>query len=266
MSAWDGEDYARVSSLQRTLAERSLSGLELDGTERVLDIGCGDGFVTARLAARLPHGSIVGVDASPSMIDTARSRPEPGGAHVEFRVADARDLPFRDEFDVVVSFNALHWVTEPAAALAGIARALHLAGRAIIQVVCASARPSLESVCMAVCRRPEWSGEFGGFEAPFLHVDPARYPELAASVGLAVGDLQVADLDWDFGSREAFAQWIAVGATAWTGRLADGRAAEFVDRVVRDYETVSGSPGLFRFTQMRAELASPRAPDHQASL
>ncbi|MFC9787591.1 class I SAM-dependent methyltransferase [Rhodococcus sp. NPDC127528] len=261
MSGWDGEGYARVSGLQRTLAARSLSGLDLSGAERLLDVGCGDGFVTAALAARLPGGSVVGVDASPSMIDAARARTVPGGTALEFLVADARDLPFADEFDVVVSFNALHWVTEPGSALAGIARALRASGRATIQVVCASERPSLEAMAMRVCHRPEWSGEFTGFEAPFLHVDPAGYPDLASSAGLTVAGLRVADLDWDFGSRAAFAQWFAVGATAWTGRLDDGRGAEFVDQVVRDYETVVGRPGLFRFTQMRAELAKSQAPE-----
>ncbi|TQF65964.1 methyltransferase domain-containing protein [Rhodococcus spelaei] len=255
MSDWNGEGYAQVSGLQRTLAEKSLSGLALGGGERLLDVGCGDGFVTARLAARLPRGSVVGVDASPSMIDTARSRPRPDGAPIEFLVADARDLPFRDEFDVVVSFNALHWVTEQHRALAGIARALRDGGRVIVQMVCASERPSLESVITRACRRPEWSGDFAGFEPPFLHVDPADYRDLATSAGLAVTDLRVGDLDWDFGSREAFARWCAVGSTAWTSRLDERRATDFVDQVVRDYETVAGRPGLFRFTQMRAELA-----------
>ncbi|MFC7447692.1 class I SAM-dependent methyltransferase [Rhodococcus daqingensis] len=260
MSEWDGEGYARVSGLQRTLAEASLSDLELTGTERLLDVGCGDGFITLALARRLPRGSVVGVDASAGMVDKARSRPVPDGATATFRVADACELPFADEFDVVVSFNALHWVTEQRRALSGIVRAAHPSARVIIQMVCASARPSVEAVAMRVCREPAWAESFVGFEAPFTHPDPAGYPELAASAGLVVTDLRTSDLDWDFGSREEFSRWCAVGFAAWTARLDPGGASRFVDDVVREYEEVSGRPGLFRFTQMRVACAVATVP------
>ncbi|SEK84656.1 class I SAM-dependent methyltransferase [Rhodococcus maanshanensis] len=255
MSEWDGEGYAQVSGLQRTLAERSLSGLELTGAERLLDVGCGDGFITLALAGRLPRGSVVGVDASAKMVDKARSRPVPDGATATFLVADARELPFEDEFDVVVSFNALHWVREQRRALAGIARAAHPSARVIIQMVCASERPSLESVAMRVCGEQAWAASFAGFEAPYIHVDPAAYPELAASAGLVVTDLRTSDLDWDFGSRDEFSRWCAVGFAAWTARLDADRVPRFVDDVVRAYEEVSGGAGLFRFTQMRVAFA-----------
>ncbi|MCZ4554767.1 methyltransferase domain-containing protein [Rhodococcus maanshanensis] len=260
MSEWDGEGYAEVSGLQRTLAERSLSGLELTGTERLLDVGCGDGFITLALARRLPRGSVVGVDVSAKMIDKARSRPVPDGASAAFLVADARELPFEDEFDVVVSFNALHWVSEQRRALAGFARAAHPSARGIIQMVCASERPSLESVAMRVCREQTWAASFVEFEAPFTHVDPAVYPELAASAGLVVTDLRTSDLDWDFGSRDEFSRWCAVGFAAWTARLDEDRVPRFVDDVVRAYEEVSGGSGLFRFTQMRVAFAVATAP------
>ncbi|WP_374613281.1 trans-aconitate 2-methyltransferase, partial [Gordonia sp. (in: high G+C Gram-positive bacteria)] len=64
MVDWDGDRYADVSALQRMVAEESICDLELTGTERLLDIGCGDGFITMLLADRLPSGSVVGVDAS----------------------------------------------------------------------------------------------------------------------------------------------------------------------------------------------------------
>ncbi|AQA20706.1 methyltransferase domain protein [Rhodococcus sp. MTM3W5.2] len=155
MSEWDGEGYAEVSGLQRTLAERSLSGLELTGAERLLDVGCGDGFITLALAGRLPRGSAVGVDVSAKMIDKARSRPVPDGASATFLVADARELPFEDEFDVVVSFNALHWVSEQRRALAGIARAAHPSARGSSRWCArASGRASSRWPCACAGSRP----------------------------------------------------------------------------------------------------------------
>jgi len=85
-------------------------------------------------------------------------------------------------------------------------------------------------------------------------VDPAHDAELAAAARLLVDRLTVTDREWDFGTRERFARWFAVGSGAWTNRLDANDRPRFVDELVDAYESVSGRPGLFRFTQMRAEL------------
>lgn len=99
-----------------------------------------------------------------------------------------------------------------------------------------------------------WASHFDGVAAPFIHVEPDRYGELAASAGLSLTNLTVTDREWDYGSRNQFQQWCAVGTTAWTGRLPIEDRDAFVDELVDAYESVAGRPGLFRFTQMRAEL------------
>ncbi|GAC66934.1 hypothetical protein GS4_05_01455 [Gordonia soli NBRC 108243] len=109
---WDGDRYVDVSGLQRIVAETSIANIDLRVDERLLDVGCGDGFVTMLLADRLPSGSVVGVDASHLMIDTALKRLTPGGLRVQFHVDDVLDLPFDRDFDIAVSFNALHWVLD----------------------------------------------------------------------------------------------------------------------------------------------------------
>jgi trans-aconitate 2-methyltransferase len=266
MADWDGAGYERISGLQRRLAREALAQLQFRGDERVLDVGCGDGYITRVIASRLPDGSVVGVDASPRMIQVARSRPDPPGAVVRFLVADVLDLPSGGEFDagfdagfdIVVSFNALHWVADQVAALTAIARTLTSAGRAVVQQVCAGPRRSLEQTAMQVCRRPPWAAAFAGFVAPFTHVDPADYPRLAAAAGLRVTGQRVADLSWDFGSRAAFTQWCTVGFADWTARLPPPDVSAWVDDVVEAYQAEVGQPGVFRFLQMRAEAVRAR--------
>jgi ubiquinone/menaquinone biosynthesis C-methylase UbiE len=136
MTEWNADEYACQSTLQQTLADEQLARLTLAGTERVLDVGCGDGKITAEIAAQVPRGSVVGVDPSHQMIDFAANHFAPSAwPNLRFVVADARELPFRSEFDLVVSFNALHWVTEQEAALRSIHQALKPGGRAILQFV-----------------------------------------------------------------------------------------------------------------------------------
>ena len=251
---WSGADYGRVSGLQRSVANETLADLVLSGSEWVLDIGCGDGFLTREIAARLPNGFIVGVDASPRMVSAAHDADPSAPAGPQFVRADARRLPFGVSFDMAVSFNALHWVPQLDQALSEIAGVLRQDGRALIQMVCAGSRPSIESTAMLLASSPRWAEHFRGFTAPFVHVDPAEFAALADRCGLRVTTLSVRDREWDFGSRPQFTAWCAVGITAWTDRLAAADRPAFVDDLVAAYEPVAGRLGLFRFMQMRAEL------------
>ena len=249
---WSGRDYVEVGDLQRTMITEAIAALAFEPGAVVLDIGCGDGFLTRAIADSVaPAGLVVGADASPRMIATASA----AGAGPLYVVADALRLPFSEAFDAVVSFNALHWVRDQGEALRQIATVLRPGGRVTIQMVCAGARPSLEATAVEVCRRPRWAAAFDGFVAPFVHVEPDRFRDLAAAAGLTVDALTVADRDWDFGSRERFERWCAVGSTAWTDRLPESERADFVTDEVDAYEPIAGRPGLFRYMQMRAELS-----------
>ena len=254
---WDGRSYREVSALQTWLATESLTGVAMTGNERVLDVGCGDGRITAAICDQLPDGSILGIDPSPRMIAAASTFRSP---RLRFAVGDVLTMPYRDEFDAVVSFNALHWVPEQNAALSRIRAALHDRAWALVQVVCQGERPSLEAVAMRTCDRPAWRGYFAGFRPPFVHVDPTRYAELAAAAGLRLVDRDVTDRRWDFDTAEEFARWCRVGFDSWTARLPDDRAAAFVADVLAAYEQVTGSPRSFRFMQLRARLVTASLP------
>ncbi len=254
MPDWSGDDYARLSALQRTMISEAMAGLQFRPTDRVLDIGCGDGFLTGAIATLAPDGMVVGADPSRRMVATAAESVTARGSGPWFVIADARELPFGEHFDAAVSFNALHWVPEQERALGQIATVLKPGGSVTIQVVCASTRPSLEAVTMGLSRESRWANWFEGFEAPFIHVDPDHYGDLAAAAGLTLDDVTVTDRQWDFGSRDAFVQWSAMGSTAWTDRLPDDRRAQFIEEQVGLYEPIAGAPGVFRFMQMRALL------------
>ncbi|HEY9314091.1 class I SAM-dependent methyltransferase [Williamsia sp.] len=262
MIDWDGDRYADVSALQRMVAEVSIGDLELAGHERLLDVGCGDGFITMQLAQRLPSGSVVGVDASRRMIEKALTLVPAGPSRVpadllrvQFHVDDALALPFERDFDIAVSFNALHWIHDQPTALQGIARSLDDGGRAVIQIVCATDRPSIEDVAMEIAATSTWSRYFADFEPPYFHVEPDRFREFAEKAGFTVSDLAVQDLRWQFDSTDAFAQWFSVGATDWTHRLPASDVDQFVGDLIDRYQQVTGEPAVLRFSQLRASLA-----------
>jgi trans-aconitate 2-methyltransferase len=146
MTEWDASEYARLSALQEAMAQEVLSLLDLKGTEHVWDVGCGNGKVTSKIAARVPQGSVVGVDSSADMIAFAsKNFCSDVQANLRFEVANARNLPFREEFDLVVSFNALHWIAEQSEALGSIRDALKPDGLAQLRLVPTGPRESFEA-------------------------------------------------------------------------------------------------------------------------
>lgn len=95
--------------------------------ERILDVGCGTGQLTAQIAEL--GSSVVGLDNSPAMIDEARRLfPE-----IEFQLADAHEFRVEDPFDGVFSNAALHWINKPEKVAACISNALKPKGRMAVE-------------------------------------------------------------------------------------------------------------------------------------
>ena len=61
---WNAEDYAKSSSAQKKWADELIKKLQLNGMENLLDVGCGDGKITAQLDGLMPHGNVTGIDSS----------------------------------------------------------------------------------------------------------------------------------------------------------------------------------------------------------
>lgn len=106
---FDGKKYQESSAHQKEWGTRLIVELKLRGDERVLDLGCGDGVLTALLAELVPNGGVIGMDASLGMIETAQKHQV---NNLRFLQADIRELPFANEFDVIFSNAALHWIKD----------------------------------------------------------------------------------------------------------------------------------------------------------
>lgn len=120
--SWDPERYARNARFVSDLGQPVVDLLEPRAGERVLDLGCGDGALTAQLAAL--GCSVVGVDASAAQIAAARAR------GLDAFVMDGEQLAVAEVFDAVFSNAALHWMKrQPDAVIASVWRALVPGGR-----------------------------------------------------------------------------------------------------------------------------------------
>jgi len=109
---WDARTYHQVAAPQEEWGREVLARLELRGDETVLDARCGSGRVTRLLAERVPEGRVIGVDASPSMIEHARENLADLGDRVELIVADLLALDLPEPVDAIFSNATFHWVLD----------------------------------------------------------------------------------------------------------------------------------------------------------
>jgi trans-aconitate 2-methyltransferase len=259
MTEWNAQQYDRLSALQDTMAAEVLSVLTLKGNERVLDIGCGNGKTTAAIAERVPQGSVLGVDASADMVAFAKEQWTAGHPNLQFAVADARHLPFKREFDLVISFNALHWISDQELPLQGIHQALKSEGKAQLRMVIKGERTCIEDVIDDTRKSPRWAGYFNGFRDPFLHITPEQYAALAEQQGFRVLSIRTSDKAWDFGSRDAFLARMKVTMIEWIQHVPEADRVAFITDVLDRYEriaaTAPGEENYFRFYQTDITLA-----------
>jgi trans-aconitate methyltransferase len=110
----DGSFYHNHSSMQEKLAMDSLQLYQFKGNERVLDIGCGDGKISATIAKQLPKGKIIGIDPSRPMIEFAKEEYKKI-SNLKFQLSPGETFRNREIFDLIVSFSTLHWVKNQSA-------------------------------------------------------------------------------------------------------------------------------------------------------
>ncbi len=122
---WSAGSYDTHARFVSDLAGGVMEWLAPQSGERILDLGCGDGVLTADLKAR--GADVVGVDSSADFVAAAQAR------GLDVRLMDGEKLTFADEFDAVFSNAALHWMTNASAVLAGVSRALKPGGRFVAE-------------------------------------------------------------------------------------------------------------------------------------
>lgn len=127
----DAHHYSAHSSMQMLLAREILRMLNIKQDDTILDIGCGDGKISAELARKVPLGAIIGIDSSPAMIDFA-CKAYQSASNLLFKCASAEEFTLDKPVDIALLLNTLHWIRAPHLALKRIATSLKPGGELFI--------------------------------------------------------------------------------------------------------------------------------------
>lgn len=209
MTDWNAERYHHLSSPQQAWGRRVLERLPLEGSEHVLDLGCGSGRVTAELHCRLSHGRLVGTDRSEAMLETAASWLREQAAGVPLVRADAAALPFRRTFDAVFSTATFHWIPDHAALFRSIITALKPGGRLVAQCGGGANLALLRARADRLRRDPRFASFFDDWVEPWYFADVESTRRRLEAAGFVDIDLSLEEAPTSLAGAEPFMEFVA---------------------------------------------------------
>ncbi len=259
---WNASDYAKNSQNQFQWAKELIPKLKLKGNESLLDIGCGDGKTTAEISKCLPNGKVIGIDSSSQMIKLAKNTfQNEQYPNLTFHLMNARSLSFEEEFDLVFSNAALHWITDQKAVLQGVQTSLKPHGRILFQMAGKGNAQAVLKIFDELLVLPKWHEYFDGFTFPYAFLGPQEYRQLLIDVDLKPVSIDLLPRDMKFSSAEGMAGWIRTTWLPFTERIPVKMRDDFVREIISRYlvNHPADDEGVIHLDMIRLEVEAQKA-------
>ena len=243
---WNGADYAQNSSVQLSHAERLLQAMSLQGDERILDIGCGDGKITALLSKMIPQGAVIGIDPSISMITKAREILKKRELfNLSFCEGSAEDFSLDEQFDHIMAIHVMHWIKDQEVALKNMYD--HLKPTGHVHLILAPSKEELpfHKALQKTCNM--WSEDFERFINPQQVYDIETYRKLMVAAGFHIEVIHYVYHESIHETKEKLRDWVR----QWLPHgkhLPVAKQDAFLDELINNYMIEAG------FSQ---EISSP---------
>ena len=254
--AWNAAEYHRVSDPQVSWGRAVLGRLELRGDERVIDLGCGTGRLTRELAARVPGGAVVGLDASRDMLTQAATHL--AGAEPPVRLVQALlpAIPITNWADVVFSTATFHWVRDHPALFAAIRAALVPGGRLHAQCGGGPNLAVARAPAEAVMKLARYAPYFSGWQGAWEFADDRISADRLRDAGFKDIETSLEAAPVDFTDERAYRAYVStVVFRLHLAHLPDALRAPFLDDLV---SRVRDLPQRFRLDYWRLNLRARR--------
>jgi len=227
----DAKTYHLNSTMQWNVALDTIELIPWQGNENVLDIGCGDGKITALLSTKVQQGTLIGIDISQSMIDFASSLyPQNQYPNLAFMQMDAAEITFENQFDRVVSFSTLHWVLDQQKALNAFYKALVPGGYLCLHIY-SKGPMNVTDIGDFLVRTEKWAAYFPGYVKQRIFFTEQEYKDLLQEAGFSQFNITGYWNETPLANRQAVFD-LAKPVLNFIRHLPDDLQNEFVDEVV----------------------------------
>lgn len=215
---WNASEYIKHASFVSTMANDVLGLLDPKEGEVILDVGCGDGELTQKIQEK--GCSVIGIDSSPSMIETAKKR------GIESYVIDGHNIPYQNQFDAVFSNAALHWLTQPDKVIEGVYSALKENGRFVAEF---GGRGNIAALLKAMQEVFDENTDFGQFQMPWYFPSVEEYQGRLEQAGFQVKYIELIPRPTPL--KSGVEKWLEIFAEGITSHLSQEQKTAFLDSV-----------------------------------
>jgi len=236
MPKWNPGRYAKASTHQQTWARETLASVRLEGVENILDVGCGDGKVTAALSSQT-SGRVVGIDKSAEMVSYAREHHESGArGNLFFEIGEAESFRVVDPFDIITSFSALHWVADHPRMLKNFYSLLRPGGRLVLQFGGKNNAADIINVALKMIASKRWSSYYTEFKFPWHFHGPLEYRDWLITAGFSPLSVELVPKDMIHEGLPELTAWIETTWLPFLEALPEVERGVFVKAVAHAYE------------------------------
>lgn len=229
---FNGEQYRHASKHQKEWGLQLISELQLRGDETILDLGCGDGVLTDQLSKLVEKGRVLGIDSSTGMILSAKKHIK---NNLQFMQLDMNDMNYADQFDVIFSNVALHWIKNHEHFLAKSFTALKINGRILWNFAANGNCSHFFEVVRSKMGENRYSKYFLDFEWPWFMPSKFDYQHLVEQAGFSEIEVVEENADRYFPNTHEMTKWIdQPSLVPFMGCIPDGIKTVFRKEVIED--------------------------------
>lgn len=234
-SHFDSKTYHENSQIQNKWALDTINTLSFTGNEVILDIGSGDGSVTAFLSTLVPKGKVIGIDTSKDMTHFASKQfSKTAYPNLDFKQQSATNFKLNQPCDLIVSFSVLHWVSDLDNVFKRIHENLKPNGKFILYFGPDFGENRLDHIIEHVATSPKWNANLSTVKSGFYLATPQAINQLILQSNLKPESLIILRIHETFKNATAFKTWLKA-ALPHLNYLPQNQHDEFMNDIVKEY-------------------------------
>jgi len=235
---WNARYYEKNKEIQFSHARNVLAKIEIKQTDHVLDIGCGDGELTAHIANFTPLGSVLGIDSSKEMVALAKQRySSQNKRNLSYQVEHAEAHQGKEPYNLIVSFSCLHWLKDLPRTISRYIPQLSSGGR-FVALLFEQPYPLWDTL-QGLMETSGWRSIFKGYKPPYIYHGEYQLVDMLKGISIEMTDIDVQSelCTYNYPTTTRYIQHI----TGWlphVSQLPPQTKPRFIRDLVETYEQV----------------------------